>query len=88
MDKKCAAMEILLDSGYDDVIIISEDVYDKALIGVSTDNCAVYNYDIMVEELMKADGISEEEASDWINYNVVRSLPYAGANPPVIMYPL
>lgn len=46
----------------------------------------------MVEWLVKKDGITEEQAREHIDYNVIRSLPYAKslvdddeAIPPIIM---
>lgn len=35
---------------------------------------------------MKVDGITSEEAMEWIEYNTIRSLPYAGSSAPIIMY--
>ena len=63
------ANEILVDSGYEDVIIFSEPSYDTALIGVTIDNEAVYDYEKMVEYLVQQDGMSYEEATDFISYN-------------------
>ena len=45
----------------------------------------------MVLSLMNADGMSEEEAIEFIEYNTIRALPYAssladGALAPIIMY--
>ena len=42
----------------------------------------------MVKELMDQDGMSEEDAVEWISYNTVRSLPYAGPLAPIILYPV
>lgn len=62
--------------------------YDDALIGISDDNRAIYDYDKMVSWLVSEENLSEEEAEDWINYNTIRALPYFGANAPIIMYAL
>ena len=62
--------------------------YEDALIGVSEDNRAVYDYDLMVESLMDHDDMTYEEAIDWIDFNTIRSLPYAGSSAPIIMYRL
>ena len=40
----------------------------------------------MVEEMMIDEDCSYEDAVDWIDYNTIRSLPYAGENAPIIMY--
>lgn len=78
----------LLDAGYEDVIILSDYSYDDALIGVTTDNRAVYDYDKMVEWLCKRDSMSMDEAIEWIEYNTLRALPYAGDNGPIVIHRL
>ena len=35
---------------------------------------------------MNDDGISEQEAIDWIEYNTIRAIPYAGEMRPVVMF--
>lgn len=82
--------ELLLDAGYDEVIIILENYsYDSALIGVSDDNRAIYDFDKMVEWIIKVEEFEDEiEAIEWIEYNTIRALPYIGENAPIIMYSL
>lgn len=82
------AAELLLESGYEDVVVFSNYSYDDALIGVSSDNRAIYDYEKMVEWLVRNEDFSYEEAADWIDYNTIRALPYGGENAPIIMYPL
>lgn len=82
------AEEMLLDNGYEGVKFLSDYSYDDALIGVSEDNRAIYDYNKMVEWLMETEGFTEEEAADWISYNTIRALPYFGEDAPIIMYPL
>lgn len=81
-----SAEERILDAGYEDVVIFKDEGYDDALIGISEDGRAIYDFDLMVEWLMKVDGITSEEAMEWIEYNTIRSLPYAGPSAPIIMY--
>ena len=80
------AEQRLLDAGYEDIIIFSGDSYDDALIGVSEDGRAIYDFDLMVEWLMNQDGMEEEDAIEWIEYNTIRSLPYVGEKAPIVMY--
>ena len=40
----------------------------------------------MVEELIKDEGFSYEDAVEWIEYNTIRSLPYSQEPRPIIMY--
>ena len=42
----------------------------------------------MVEWLVKTEGFTEEEAMEWIDYNTIRALTYAGSKAPIIMFPL
>lgn len=60
------AAERLLEFGYEGVVILENFSYDDALIGVTDDNRAVYDFDKMVEWLMKTEGWGREEAIEWI----------------------
>lgn len=82
------AEEKLLDAGYEDVIYLTNYSYDDALIGVSDDGRAIYDFDKMVEWLMSKEGFEQDEAIEWIEYNTIRALPYMGSDAPIIMYPL
>ena len=73
--------DILLDLGYNDVIIFDNPSYEGALVGISWDNQAIYDYDLMVESLMK-EGMTAEEAADFISYN---SSYRQGSEYPIIM---
>jgi hypothetical protein len=70
----------------EDAIVFDNMSYDGSIVGVTTDGRVVYDYDKMVEELMDDEGWSYEEAIDWIDYNTIRALPYAGENGPIIMF--
>ena len=82
------AEERLLENGYEDVMILSDFSYDSALIGVTHDNRAVYDFDKMVQWLVETQGFTVEEAVEWIEYNTIRALDYAGPEAPVIVYTL
>ena len=86
--KDMNAEERLLDAGYEDVKYLVNFSYDDALIGVSHDGRAIYNFDLMVDWLMKEEGWSDIESIEWIEFNTLRALPYMGANAPIIMYSL
>lgn len=79
------AEEKLLENGYEGVKYLTDFSYDSALVGVSHDDRAVYDYDLMMEWLMKTEGFTEEEAVDWIDYNTIRVLPYMGNDGPIVM---
>ena len=80
--------EKLWENGYEDVIILKNYSYDDALIGVTEDNRAVYDFDKMVQWLIHTENFTQEEAIEWIEYNTIRALPYMGDRAPVIMYAL
>ena len=70
----------------EDAIVFDNMSYDGSIIGVTTDGRVVYDYDKMIEELMQDEEWSYEDAIEWIEYNTIRALPYAGPNGPIIMY--
>lgn len=77
--------ELLLEEGYEDVVIFENFSYDTAFIGVSEDNRAVYDYDKMIEYLVEVEGFEDEtEAIEWIECNTIRALPYM-ENAPIIV---
>ena len=82
------AEERLVYNGYDDVKYLVDYSYDDALIGVSEDNRAIYDFEKMVDWLIEKEGFSDNEAVEWIEYNTIRALPYMGGDAPIIMYPL
>lgn len=83
-----SAEERLLENGYEGVKFLSDYSYDDALIGVTEDNRAVYDYEKMVTWLMETEGWTYEEAAEWVDYNTIRALPYMGEGAPIVMYPL
>lgn len=83
-----SAEDRILDAGFKDVIIFKDFSYDSALVGVSDDNRAIYDFDLMIEWLMWAEDFEEDEAVEWIEVNTLRALPYMGDKAPIIMYKL
>ena len=82
------AEERLLDAGYDGIKYLTNYSYDDALIGVSEDGRAIYDFDKMVKWLMEEENWSAEEAIEWIETNTLRAIPYMGEGAPIIMHPL
>lgn len=72
----------------EDTIVFERPAFDNSIIAVTTDGRAVYDYNKMVVELMADDEISEQEAIDWIEYNSLRAIPYAGEMAPVVVFML
>ena len=73
--------------GYYSTIVFDNPEYEGALIGVSTDRRAVYDYELMVKGLMEKSEMSEEEAIEWIEYNTVRASEYL-QNGPIVIHKL
>ena len=78
--------DILMDQGFENFIIFENPDYDSAIIGITENNQVVYDYEKMIKHLMQEDDMDYEEAVDFISYNTIRSLPYAGEGAPIIMY--
>ena len=75
----------LLENGYDGVKYLTNYSFDRALIGVTDDGRAVYDYELMVEWLMDTEGWSYEDAAEWVSYNTLRALPYMGEDAPIVI---
>jgi hypothetical protein len=67
-------------------IVLDNESYDNSIIGVTFDDRVIYSYERMVEEYMKDNNCTEEEAVDWIEYNTIRAIPYFPEPRPVIVY--
>lgn len=78
----------LLDAGYEDAAYFINPDYEGAIVGVTDDGRVVYDFDKMVEYLMDKEGWSDIDSIEWIEYNVIRSIPYMGENAPIIIYSL
>lgn len=47
----------------------------------------VYDYELMVQHLIKTDNMEYDDAVEFIEYNTIRSLPYV-ENSPIVCKPL
>ncbi len=74
--------------GYENLMFFENPNFDDAIIGTSHNGRVVYDFDKMVECLAKEDNMTVEEAMDFICYNTIRSIPYMGADAPIVVYPL
>lgn len=63
------------------------DDLSQAVVGFSNDNRIIYSYDKIVEIYMERDGMSEEDAVEFVECNTMRTLPYMHRQP-IILYPL
>lgn len=63
--------EKLLDAGCEDALIYTSPSYDDAAIGTTYDGRVVYDYELMIESLIKSQNWSREDAIEWIDYNTL-----------------
>ena len=70
----------------DDALVFDNPAYDNSIIGQTFDGRAIYDVEAMAEELAADDEMTIEEAMDFIDYNTIRSLPYAGEKAPVVVH--
>ena len=66
-------------------IVLDNMSYDNSIIGTTFDGRAIYDYDLMVQELMTDENWSNEDAIDWIDYNTLRAIPYFGDKTPLVV---
>lgn len=66
----------LFADGFDDAII-------GISVGISSRNVIVYDYDKCVDVLKKRDGMTHEDAIDYIEYNTVNA--YVGEYTPIFV---
>lgn len=48
---------LITEMGCEEVLLFEDPCYDSAFVGLSEDNRAVYDYDLMVEYLVENDGM-------------------------------
>jgi hypothetical protein len=78
--------EELCEFGLESAIVFDSPDFDSAIIGFDmvTDR-VVYDYERMIEHLMETDGMTYEDAIEFIDCNTVRAYPYMGAAAPIIV---
>ena len=74
----------LIDNGKEDVVVFENPDFDGCIIGVTTDNQAVYSLAQMVDWFVKSNGGSASEALEFIEANTLRALPYV-ENAPIVL---
>lgn len=76
----------LVEYGYQDSIVYQNPDFQSAIIGVDENSHSViYDYDLMVQSLMTEDGITYEQAIQFIDYNTIRATPYMPQPRPIIL---
>ena len=77
--------DYLCELGHEDAVVLESPDYLSAVAGVSEDGRVIYSYPRMVEHLMLNDGMTYEEAAEFIDYNTIGSLPCMGEKAPIIL---
>lgn len=65
--------------------VFSSPSFNNSIIGISYDARVIYDYDLMIEDLMKEEDFSYEDALEFIEYNTLRALSYMGEDAPIIL---
>ena len=80
--------EYLCDRGCEEIVVFDNPSYVTAAIGTEEiSGRVIYDYEKMVEFLMETDGMTYEDAAEFIDYNTIRAIPYMGTSAPIILYP-
>ena len=74
----------LIDNRHEDVVVFENPDFDGCIIGVTTDNQAVYSLAQMVVWFYEKNGGSASEALEFIEANTLRALPYV-ENAPIVL---
>ena len=77
--------DLICELGHDQAIVFDNPDYDNAIIGITTNGKVDYDYSKMIESLMEQDKMTYLEAVEFIDYNTIRVIPYAGEYAPIIM---
>lgn len=81
--------ELLNELGFEDSIVFENPSYDSAIIGYdANNNRIIYDFNLMVEYLMDKDNMEYDEGVEFIEYNTLRAIPYAGENAPIVLMTL
>ena len=87
--KQMTAAERLVLNGYENVVVFAgEYTYDTALVGVTEDERAVYDFDKMVAWMAEHEGVDELTAMEWLDHELLFGLQEMGPDGPIILYPL
>lgn len=82
--------DIACDMGFENSIFFEDPSYQSAIIGISSNGNVCYDYDAMIDSLVKDDGMDENDAIDFVNSDTLRVLDYLNASdngiPPVVIY--
>ena len=87
-DVRVILSDMLDEDVLDEMVLFENPDYADALIGYSEPGHAVYDFDAMVDYLVKNDNMEVIDAIEFIEFNTLRAMPYASSmgNPPIIIH--
>lgn len=69
----------------EDAVVFDNHSNDNSIIGITLDGRVIYSIEAMIREFADEECCTDLEAIEWIEYNTVRTLPYAGDKAPLIV---
>jgi hypothetical protein len=83
--------EIIAELESRNAVLLDPDFLDAAIINAH-DGRAVYDYNMVVEAFAEHAFSSEDDplevAAEWVSFNTLRALPYAGPQSPIVVFEL
>jgi hypothetical protein len=73
--------ELLAEKHGEELLFLSEEYFDEAIVGVTNDDRVVYDMDKMIEVLCHESNCDAEEAIEYLEFNTWRA--YVGESTPV-----
>lgn len=81
------ARETLAELGGDDLLLLDPDHFDACVVGLAErcgmETVAVYDKECLLRVLVEREGMTEEEAIEWYEFNMVGA--YVGERTPMFM---
>ena len=80
--------DLLNELEYKDTVVLENPSYLNAIIGITDEGALCYSYEKMIECLIEEDKMEQEDATEFIDYNTIRALPYASSMGvrPIVVY--
>lgn len=80
--------QLLLEMELEDTVVLESPSYLSAVVGVSETGQLIYDYARMISTLMEEEGLAQEDAREFIDFNTIEAIPYMGLKHPIILFPL
>ena len=79
------ALNRYLEESEETTVLLDNSAFDNSITGITENGRLIYSYDKMVIEYAEDNNCDLLDAMEWVNYNTLRSLPYAGEKAPIII---